>query len=113
MLQSSRRFAADSAGTEAAIMRDVGIALAEAMLAWRDGDAGRAVDLLWPVRHRIRRIGGSHAQRDVFDQTLVTAALQAGRLPLARALVSERLQRKPTGLWNRRTAEALARVAAA
>jgi tetratricopeptide (TPR) repeat protein len=110
MLQSSRRFAAEGAGTEAAIMRDVGIALAEAMLAWRNGDAGRAVDLLWPVRDRIRRIGGSHAQRDVFDQTLLTAALRAGRLPLARALVSERLEKRPGVLWNRRAAETLSRL---
>jgi tetratricopeptide (TPR) repeat protein len=110
MIAAARHFAATGDGTEAAVMRDVGLALSEAAVAWRAGDYGRVVDLIWPVRGRIRRIGGSHAQRDLFEQTLLTAALRAGRLPLARALVSERLEKKPASPWNRRAAAQLAEV---
>ena len=38
-----------------------------------------------------QRFGGSHAQRDVLQRTLLESALRAGQLDLARALVAERL----------------------
>jgi tetratricopeptide (TPR) repeat protein len=107
MLGSLRRFVAEDRGTEAAVLRDVGIELAVAALAWRDGELGRVVDLIWPVRDRIRRLGGSHAQRDLFEQTLLAAAVKAGRTGLARALVSERLQKKPESPWTRRLAASI------
>ena len=69
---------------------DAGVALSEALRAFHDGDHGVAVDLLLPVRYDLRLFGGSHAQRDVFDQTLVLAALRSGRESLARALIAER-----------------------
>jgi hypothetical protein len=100
LLQSSRRFAESGTGTEAEIMRESGGALCEGLLAYRGGDYGRTVDLLLPVRRAWRRVGGSHAQRDVFHRTLVDAAIRADRLPLARALLSERLRRKPKSAWN-------------
>jgi hypothetical protein len=40
-------------------------------------------------------VGGSHAQRDVIDLTLIAAAAQAGDNSLTRALVTERIARKP------------------
>ena len=89
--------------TQAGVMRASGRQICEAILAYREGDYGRAVDVLFPVRGEIRRIGGSHAQRDVFHQMLIEAAIRAGRLPLARALLSERLQQRPASrlTWRR------------
>ena len=46
-----------------------------------------------PIAHRF---GGSHAQRDLLDLTLVEAALRGGDHGLARALAAERHQAKPT-----------------
>ena len=37
--------------------------LPEALLAYRDGDYGRVVDLLLPIRYDFHRIGYSHVQR--------------------------------------------------
>jgi hypothetical protein len=48
------------------------------------------------VRHIAHRFGGSHAQRDVLDLTLIEAALRANRYTLAAALASERAAVKPT-----------------
>lgn len=73
---------------------DAGVALSEALRAFHDGDCGMAVDLLLPVRYDLRLSGGSHAQRDVFDQTLVLAAIRSGRGSLARALIAERETRR-------------------
>ncbi|HXF44607.1 MAG TPA: tetratricopeptide repeat protein, partial [Burkholderiaceae bacterium] len=42
-----------------------------------------------------QRFGGSHAQRDLIDLTLIEAALRAGMGPLARALAAERSARQP------------------
>ena len=83
--------AATTDATEALIYCDVGIPLCEAMLAYRAGDYALAVDRLLPIRYDVVRIGGSHAQRDVFHQTLIEAALKDKRYPLARALLAERV----------------------
>ncbi len=104
---SSRCYAAASDETEASIMDEVGLALAEAVLAHRRNQWGRVVDVLLPVRRAIRRIGGSHAQRDLFEQMLIEAALKGGRLKLGRALLAERMQQRPRNIWGwRHTARA-------
>ena len=48
--------------------------------------------------------GGSHAQRDAVERTLLEAAIRAGRLELASALVSERISVRDcnTYAWSKR-----------
>jgi tetratricopeptide (TPR) repeat protein len=99
-LESSRCYARSSDEDEAPLMGEVGLTLAEAVLAHRLGNWGRVVDVLLPARQAIRRIGGSHAQRDLFEQMLIDAALKDGRLKLVRALLSERLQQRPHNAWG-------------
>jgi tetratricopeptide (TPR) repeat protein len=101
-LADLRQWAEEGKGTQARLLRDGGLALIDGLLAYRAGDWARAVDLLLPIRRAIKGVGGSHAQRDVFQRTLVEAALRAGRWSLARALVAERLARRPANAWNRR-----------
>jgi hypothetical protein len=96
---SSKAFATGSGETQARVMADVGLALGAATLAHRQGDYGRAVDLLLPIRARLWRIGGSHAQRDVFAKLLIDAAVRAGRVDTARALLGERLATRPNNAW--------------
>ena len=99
-LASCERFAARGQGTEAEVMAEVGLALARAVVAHRNGAWGDVVDGLFPVRHRIRRIGASHAQRDLFDQLLIDAACRGHRYDEARELVAERLARRPNNHWG-------------
>ena len=47
------------------------------------------------------RFGGSHAQRDVIDLTLIEAALRAGQQSIATALASERLAMRPKSPLSR------------
>jgi len=75
----------------------VGRALCEAMVAWRAGDHARVVARLAPVRGELRRVGGSHAQRDLFVLLLLDSALQSGERPLARTLLAERASLRPAG----------------
>ncbi len=72
-----------------------GLALLEAFSAFADGRPDRAIDLLIDIRPRANAVGGSHAQRDIVDLTLIAAAARAGDDALARALVTERVARKP------------------
>ena len=80
--------------TLGAMAADVGVPLMRGMLAYGHGRYADAVDSLWAVRDGCHRFGGSHAQRDLVDQTLMDAAIRAGERRLARHLLSERLLTK-------------------
>jgi len=97
-LLDSMRVAATRDGSEARVFAAVGLPLCTAILAYRHGDFGSAVDLLLPIRYQVYRIGGSHAQRDVFAQLLIEAAMRGGRHWLAGALLAERSALRPTSI---------------
>lgn len=108
LLSSMREAAARTDTTEGPIFARVGLPLAEAIVAIRKGDHAKAVALAEPIRREIVRIGGSHAQRDVFSRMIIDAALQAGQSRLARALLAERTALNPNNVWGwRRTADAM------
>ncbi|HSQ72977.1 MAG TPA: tetratricopeptide repeat protein, partial [Rubrivivax sp.] len=79
----------------AVFTREVGWPAVQAVHALGRGDAARAVQLLRPVRSNAHRFGGSHAQRDLVDLTLIEAAQRAGDVPLAAGLAAERRAQRP------------------
>ena len=79
----------------ATFTRQAGQAATLAIQAFGTGDYARATALLRPVRSVAHRIGGSHAQRDLLDLTLLEAAARSGDQPLAAALAAERLAMRP------------------
>lgn len=87
--------AAAGAGDTAAFAREVGLNAARAIQAFGCGRHAETVRLLRPLRSYAHRFGGSHAQRDLIDLTLIEAALRAGQRPLAQALAAERIARHP------------------
>ncbi len=64
-----------------------------ACIAYAAGDWGRAIDAILPVRFETFRIGGSHAQRDIINRTLIAAAERAGDRALVKTLRDERGRR--------------------
>ncbi|WP_439814228.1 tetratricopeptide repeat protein [Zavarzinia sp. CC-PAN008] len=94
----------------AGFVADVGQPVVRAIQAFGEGRYGEAVDLLRPIRHRANRFGGSHAQRDVIDLTLIEAALRDRQGSLARALAAERLALKPHSAPNQRLAARAAAI---
>jgi tetratricopeptide (TPR) repeat protein len=74
----------------------VGRPLVEGMLAFAAGDYTRAVERILSVRGEAIRIGGSYAQRDVIEQTLIAAAERCGHWRLAHELLAERAAARPT-----------------
>jgi hypothetical protein len=74
----------------AGFLRDVGLGATQAIHHFGLSRHAEAVELLRRVRRDAARFGGSHAQRDVLDLTLIAAAERAGDVPLADALRRER-----------------------
>ncbi|CDX51085.1 conserved hypothetical protein [Mesorhizobium plurifarium] len=108
LLRSLDDYAAHGHGDNRDITVDVGRRIVDAAVAFAQGDYARTVELILPVRYKIIRIGGSHAQRDLVTQTLIAAAERSGNVNLARALLAERLAVRPT----ERTRQDYARAAA-
>ena len=65
------------------------------LLGFARGEFDTAADLLYAARGQSRRLGGSHAQRDLIDQTLIAACARGSRKALGRALLNERVLSKP------------------
>ncbi|HEX7127582.1 MAG TPA: tetratricopeptide repeat protein [Thermodesulfobacteriota bacterium] len=93
--------ALEGAGDNVLFTREVGAPVTRAILAFGEGGYGETVRLLRPVRNVAARFGGSHAQRDLIDLTLIEAALRDGQLAFARALAAERVDLKPTSALGR------------
>jgi hypothetical protein len=85
----------------AATYGEVGLPLAEGLVAFHRGSYAAAIALLLPLRFDLWRIGGSHAQRDVVDWTLTEAAVRGGMRDVALALTNERLSMRPRSAVNR------------
>nr|XP_058937664.1 tetratricopeptide repeat protein 38 isoform X2 [Kogia breviceps] len=94
------------------LARDVGLPLCQALVEAQSGNPDGAVELLLPIRYRTVQIGGSNAQRDVFNQLLIHAALNCSSSThknVARSLLMERDALKPNSPL---TARLLRRAAA-
>ncbi|HEY4069848.1 MAG TPA: tetratricopeptide repeat protein [Burkholderiaceae bacterium] len=95
-------------GSNRAVAHDVGLPLMRGLLAFAHGRFDDAVQRLYPLRALTHRVGGSHAQRDLIDQTLLAAAARASDRSAGRALLNERRLAKPetplTAHWAARLA---------
>ena len=64
--------------------------LARGFVAFERGDYPAAIAALAPLAKQSERIGGSRAQHDLIEFTLLKACLNAGRLEEARQLLKAR-----------------------
>jgi tetratricopeptide (TPR) repeat protein len=93
-----------TATTGWAMSSAVGLPVCRSLAYFGAGQYAQALGELLPIRTRIHEFGGSHAQRDAVERTLLEAAIRAGRMDLASALVSERLsvRERSTYAWSKR-----------
>jgi hypothetical protein len=70
--------------------------VARAMGAFAQGRHEETIAALAPVLDQLVRVGGSWAQRDLFEHTLLAAYLRAGRAADAQALLRRRVDRQPS-----------------
>jgi hypothetical protein len=88
---SSAQASADNTG----MAREVGVPLMHGLMAFANGDADAACHTLYPLRSIAHHFGGSHAQRDLIDQTLLAASARSSHRAAGRALLNERRLAKP------------------
>jgi tetratricopeptide (TPR) repeat protein len=69
----------------------VALPLARGVAAYVAGDYARALGLMESVDGEIHRVGGSHAQWELFEETMVVCLLRLGRLDQAQRLIRRRL----------------------
>lgn len=72
--------------------------LALGFAAYVEDDHATAAELLLGLADDFVRLGGSHAQREVFEDTLIHALTRAGRFEEAAARIEVRLDRRPSPL---------------
>lgn len=73
------------------------LTLAEGYSAFAAGEWNLAANLFETAAPEVVRLGGSHAQRDIFEETLIEANLRAGRAERAKRLLEARLDRRLNG----------------
>jgi hypothetical protein len=86
---------------------EVALPAAEGIMASLRGDAATAVARLGTALPRLTEIGGSHAQRDLFEQIHLDALIRAGRTSAAQQVLELRRGYDPDGVPINR---ALARI---
>jgi hypothetical protein len=93
-------YVARAHGTNAAMTAEIGIPACRAVLAFAEGRYHDVVSELAPIRSVLHHFGGSHAQRDALQRTLLEAALRSDRHDWARALTAERLSVRETSVYG-------------
>ena len=88
-------------GDNARFTREVGRPVVLGLKAFGDGDYAGCIASIQPIIPIAHRFGGSHAQRDVLDLTVLEAALRVPDPALARAISAERRALKPDSLHAR------------
>ena len=78
-------------GTNRRAIDAAGLQLLEGFAAFASGDNDRALRRLVDMPPKAHVVGGSHAERDVIDLTLMAAAARSGNVPLAETLLATRL----------------------
>ena len=91
-----RRFQRDAVrkGDMPARYADPGQAALSGLNAFAEGRYDAAFTHLAAARPHMQQIGGSHAQRDVFERMTVDAGLRAGRYDQTEAILRDRLARR-------------------
>ncbi|MFF5768240.1 FAD/NAD(P)-binding protein [Streptomyces tanashiensis] len=102
-LPALRRLRTHAAGADP-VQREVVVPLCSALEAVLEEEWATAVRELRGLLPSLRRVGGSAAQREVVEETLLYALVEAGHSDKARHLLEQRLDRRASPLDRRRLA---------
>jgi tetratricopeptide (TPR) repeat protein len=111
LLEAVRRVAATAPDFTREAWRDAALPAAEGLVAYARGDFEAAVRGLRAALPRMIEVGGSHAQRDFFEQIALDAVIRSGRLSEAQQALELRRGFDPDGApVNRALAEVYDRL---
>jgi tetratricopeptide (TPR) repeat protein len=98
LLESVRRYAETAPSFTREAWRDVALPGCEGLYAYVRGDYAQAWRHLASSVPRMAEAGGSHAQRDLFEQILLDTAVKGGRLTTAQQMLELRRMADPNGV---------------
>ena len=98
LMQAVQDRAQDAGHHDHIAWRDVALPAAEAIRAHASGDWDRAISLMARALPRMSECGGSHAQRDLFEQIHLDALVRAGRASAAQQVLEMRRTYDPDGV---------------
>jgi tetratricopeptide (TPR) repeat protein len=98
LLDSVRDYAERAPPFTRTVWREVALPGCEGLYSYAHGEFERAWRHLSVAVPRMAEAGGSHAQRDLFEQVLLDAALRSGRLPVAQHMLELRRRADPYGV---------------
>jgi tetratricopeptide (TPR) repeat protein len=111
LLDAVRRTATTAPDFTREAWRDAALPAAEGLVAYARGDFEAAVRSLRAALPRMIEVGGSHAQRDFFEQIALDAVIRSGRLSEAQQALELRRGFDPDGVpVNRALAEVYDRL---
>lgn len=108
-LASLESFVGEQESQVADVTRQFNVPLCESLLAYAEARYGDAADQLYALRDDLSPLGASHAQRDIFQQIMIDAVMQAGRTELARELLEQRHAERSGSTWAQDRLQKLAR----
>jgi hypothetical protein len=97
LLACVRRFAARAPEFNRAAWAEVALHGCEGLYSYARGDYERTWQQLGIAMPRMTEVGGSHAQRDLFEQVLIDAAFKSGRAVAAQQMLEARRRNDPNG----------------
>ncbi len=90
LAQRLREAGAEPKGEMDMVAGHTGAPVADGLRAFKNADYRTAFRQLATARPHLQSIGGSHAQRDVFERITIDAAIRAGAWMQARGLIDQR-----------------------
>ena len=91
----------DGPTTSSIVIKAAGLPIVQGIYAFGHGDYDKAKDLLSGYRHNSHLFGGSAAQRDILNLTLLAAASRSGDQAMVEGMIAERTLLRPhTPLTN-------------
>jgi hypothetical protein len=110
LLRNIEAFAPQAPPSTRAAWQRVAVPAARGLLAHARGDAAGAIEGLSLALPRLVEIGGSHAQRDLFEQLYLDALIASGTsaaLASAQGLLQQQVNAQPESLRLRRQADGI------
>jgi hypothetical protein len=95
MLSNIEAYAVDAPASVRAAWREVAVPACRGLLAHARGEHADAARHLGTALPRMVEIGGSHAQRDLFEQIRLDALLRSGQFATAQNLLQPLVNQTP------------------
>jgi hypothetical protein len=89
-------------GHNGQLSAEIGAPLAAGLVAFQAGRMAEAVAFLAPLQPKIQLVGGSHAQRDVFQQIYLEALVRSGAPSTVAVLKTRQIDRKGSNRFAER-----------